>query len=578
MLRLLAIRDFVIVEKMDLEFGPGFTVLTGETGAGKSILVDALAMVLGERSDPGVVRHGAQRAEIAAEFDVPDAPGLESWLIGNELAGDAGTCLLRRVIDVSGRSRALVNGHACTLAQLRQAGEFLVDIHGQHVHQSLLRIATQRQLLDGYGALEAQAARVAQHYRHWRELAARLRSVEHDAARLESERDEVSHQVRELQALDVGDGEWAALEADHERLAHAASLIESVRMGVELLAEGEGACLSQLASVSGRIGHAVEHDPDLGEVLDLLESARAEVQEAVYALRHYGERVDLDPARLAEVERRLEAIHDAARKYRVTPVELPDLLARSREQLERLTDGLDPESIRRQEAEARETYECAARLLSGARQHWAPLLSHKVTAAMQTLAMAGGRFEVVLVALEDGGAQGLEDVEFQVSAHAGLPARPLAKVASGGELSRVSLAIQTATSDVANVPTLIFDEVDAGIGGGVAEIVGRLLKDLGCKHQVMCVTHLPQVAAAGDAQWRVVKTRTEAGMVSAVETLDGAERVEEIARMLGGVKITTTTRRHAEEMLALTGRDLRVEKADEEGKREGRRVKGKRSG
>lgn len=573
MLRLLAIRDFVIVEKMDLEFGPGFTVLTGETGAGKSILVDALAMVLGERSDPGVVRHGAQRAEIAAEFDLADTPGLEAWLAGNELAGDAGVCLLRRVIDANGRSRALVNGHACTLAQLREAGEFLIDIHGQHVHQSLLRPATQRALLDGYGSLEAQAARVAQHYRHWRELAARLRAVERDAARLESERDEVSFRVRELQALDVGEGEWATLQADHERLAHAASLIEAAQMGVALLADGEPACLSQLAATSARIAQAVEHDPALGEVLDLLESARVEVQEAVYALRHYAERVDLDPARLAEVERRLAAIHDAARKYRVPPEELPDLLARSREQLELLTDGLDPETIRRQEAEARDAYQCAARLLSGARQHWAPLLSEKVTAAMQTLAMAGGWFEVVLTPLEEGGAQGLEEVEFQVSAHAGLPARPLAKVASGGELSRLSLAIQTATSEVANVPTLIFDEVDAGIGGGVAEIVGRLLKALGRQHQVMCVTHLPQVAAAGDVQWRVVKTRTDVGLASAVEVLDGPERVEEIARMLGGVKITATTRSHAEEMLAQAGRE-----AKEAEKREGRRVKGKGGG
>lgn len=573
MLRLLAIRDFVIVEKMDLEFGPGFTVLTGETGAGKSILVDALAMVLGERSDPGVVRHGAQRAEIAAEFDLADTPGLEAWLAGNELAGDAGVCLLRRVIDANGRSRALVNGHACTLAQLREAGEFLIDIHGQHVHQSLLRPATQRALLDGYGSLEAQAARVAQHYRHWRELAARLRAVERDAARLESERDEVSFRVRELQALDVGEGEWATLQADHERLAHAASLIEAAQMGVALLADGEPACLSQLAATSARIAQAVDHDPALGEVLDLLESARVEVQEAVYALRHYAERVDLDPARLAEVERRLAAIHDAARKYRVPPEELPDLLARSREQLELLTDGLDPETIRRQEAEARDAYQCAARLLSGARQHWAPLLSEKVTAAMQTLAMAGGWFEVVLTPLEEGGAQGLEEVEFQVSAHAGLPARPLAKVASGGELSRLSLAIQTATSEVANVPTLIFDEVDAGIGGGVAEIVGRLLKALGRQHQVMCVTHLPQVAAAGDVQWRVVKTRTDVGLASAVEVLDGPERVEEIARMLGGVKITATTRSHAEEMLAQAGRE-----AKEAEKREGRRVKGKGGG
>jgi DNA repair protein RecN (Recombination protein N) len=457
------------------------------------------------------------------------------------------------VIDASGRSRALVNGRPCTLAQLREAGEFLVDIHGQHAHQSLLRPATQRHLLDGYGALEPQASRVAQQYRHWRELAARLRSVEQDAARLESERDEVSFRVRELHALALGDGEWATLQADHQRLAHAVSLLESAQFGIELLADGDAACLSQLAAVSSRIAQAVEHDAALGEVLDLLESARVEVQEAVYALRHYGERVDLDPGRLAEVERRLEAIHDAARKYRVTPEELPELLERSRLQLELLTDGLDPEAIRRQEAQARDAYDFAARLLSGARQHWAPQLAEKVTAAMQTLALVGGRFEVVLNALDEGGVQGLEDIEFQVSAHAGLPARALAKVASGGELSRLSLAIQTVTSEVARVPTLIFDEVDTGIGGGVAEIVGRMLRDLGRRHQVMCVTHLPQVAAAGDVQWRVVKSRTEAGLASAVEPLEGAERVEEIARMLGGVKITATTRRHAQEMLAQGG-------------------------
>jgi DNA repair protein RecN (Recombination protein N) len=285
--------------------------------------------------------------------------------------------------------------------------------------------------------------------------------------------------------------------------------------------------------------------------------------------------VDLDPARLAAVERRLEAIHDAARKYRVPPGDLPALLARSRAQLDLLTSGLDPEAIRRHESEARDAYEGAARLLSGARQHWAPLLAQKVTAAMQALAMAGGRFQVMLTALDEGCAQGLEEIEFQVASHAGLPARPLAKVASGGELSRISLAIQTATSEVANVPTLIFDEVDVGIGGGVAEIVGRLLKALGRRHQVMCVTHLPQVAAAGDAQWRVVKTRTDAGMVSAVDVLTGAERVEEIARMLGGVKITATTRSHAEEMLALSALEL---PAKSEAKREGARGKGKRAG
>jgi DNA repair protein RecN (Recombination protein N) len=550
MLRSLAIRDFVIVDHADLEFGPGFTALTGETGAGKSILIDALAMVLGERSDPGVVRQGTERAEIAAEFTHPEGDGLAEWLATNELAGDPGVCLLRRVIDAGGRSRAFVNGHSCTLAQLREAGEFLVDIHGQHVHQSLLRPAAQRALLDGYAGLAGSAAEVGRLFRHWRELAARVRTLEQDAARLERERDELAFRVGELEALQPGQGEWEILQEDHERLAHAASLIETAQMGVEVLAEAEPACLSQLAAVTARVAQGVDHDPRLREVLDLLDSARNEVQEAVYALRSYGSRVELDPERLAQVERRLAAMHDAARRFRVVPTALPDLLARSRTELDALTSGLDPKGLRREEASSAEAYQSAARTLSEQRQRRAPQLSERVTAAMQELAMAGGRFEVALNALDVAGAQGLEDVEFLVASHQGTRARPLSKVASGGELSRISLAIQTAASEIANVPTLVFDEVDAGIGGGVAEIVGRLLKDLGRRHQVMCVTHLPQVAASGDSQWRVAKTASEAGATSEVAVLNGKDRVEEIARMLGGVKITDTTRSHAREMLA----------------------------
>jgi DNA repair protein RecN (Recombination protein N) len=360
--------------------------------------------------------------------------------------------------------------------------------------------------------------------------------------------------VRELEALQPMEGEWQGLQEDHRRLAHAASLIETAQMGVEALAEGEQACLSQLAAVAARVAQGVDYDPRLQDVRGLLESAQNELQEAVYALRNYGSRVDLDPGRLAEVERRLGAIHDAARKYRVPPAELPDLLAQSKTQLDTLTAGLDPETVRREAARSAAAYQDAAGKLSEARQHCAPRLSARVTAAMQELAMAGGRFEVGLTALEMGGPQGLEEVEFLVSSHAGSLARPLVKVASGGELSRISLAVQTATSEVANVPTLVFDEVDAGIGGGVAEIVGRLLKDLGRRHQVMCVTHLPQVAAAGDAQWRVAKIAADVGVASEVAVLEGSARVEEIARMLGGLKITETTRRHAAEMLALAGR------------------------
>ena len=565
MLKSLAIRDFVIVDRVDLEFGPGFTVLTGETGAGKSILIDALAMVLGERSDPGVVRQGTNRAEIAAEFDLAGAAALEAWLAVNDLAGDADVCLLRRMIDVSGRSRAFLNGHSCTLAQLREAGEFLVDIYGQHAHQSLLRPVAQRSLLDSYGGLDATANEVAQRHRHWRELAAQFRALDQDAARVERERDEVSFRVRELEVLQLAEGEWEALQQDHKRLAHAASLLETAQTAFDVLAEGDAACLPQLSAVTVRVSRAVDHDPRLRDVLGLLESAQNELQEAVHSLRDYGSRIDLDPGRLAEVDRRLEAIHDAARKYRVAPAELPELLQRSRTQLETLTAELDPETIRREAAKAWEAYVDAARELSEQRQRCAPQLSDRVTGAMQELAMAGGRFEVALTALDEGGAQGLEEVEFRVSTHSGLPLRPLAKVVSGGELSRISLAIQTATSELANIPTLVFDEVDAGIGGGVAEILGRMLKNLGRKHQVMCVTHLPQVAACGDDHWRVAKTDTDAGLVSEVTGLRGKSRVEEVARMLGGVEITPTTRKHAEEMLALARQTQKREKGEKRG-------------
>ena len=551
MLRSLAIRDFVIVDRMDLEFGLGFTVLTGETGAGKSILIDALAMVLGERSDAGVVRPGAERAEIGAEFDLADTPDLDAWLAANELAGDSGTCLLRRLIDAGGRSRAYVNGRSCTLAQLRQVGAFLVDIYGQHEHQSLLRPAAQRALLDGYGGLDARVAEVGKRYRQWREVVAQLRAVEQGAARLERERDEVAFRVRELEALQPAEGEWEALQEQQMRLAHAASLLETAQMGIDVLAEGDAACLPQLAAINARLARAVDHDPRLREVADLLESAQNELQEAAHALRNYGSRIDLDPATLAEVDRRLEAIHDAARKYRVAPEALPGLLLQSRIQFDALAAGLDVVAMRRDEALAREAYQSAANELSQQRQRCAPSLSAKVTAALQTLAMAEGRFEVVLTALEEGGAQGLEEIEFRVASHADLPLRALARVASGGELSRISLAIQTATSEVTRVPTLVFDEVDTGIGGGVAEIVGHLLRNLGRKHQVMCVTHLPQVAASGDAHWLVVKSGSGAGVASEVAVLQNASRVDEVARMLGGVEITPLTRQHAQEMLAL---------------------------
>jgi DNA repair protein RecN (Recombination protein N) len=549
MLRSLSIRDFVIVDRLEMEFAPGFTVLTGETGAGKSILIDALGLVLGERAEPIVIRAGAERAEVSAEFEVREEAALARWLADNDLAGDDDRLLLRRVIESAGRSRGFINGRAATLAQMREAGEFLIDIHGQHQHQSLLRAGAQRELLDAYGGLAEIASAVASRYRAWQQRRDSRIALETNAAAYAAEREALEWQVRELDALKLKPDEWAELTAEHSRLAHAASLIEAAQMGVDAIAEDEDSSLARLNAVAARLGHLVEHDPRLSEITDLLESARIQLDEAAHALRRYGERLDLDPQRLRAAEQRMEAIHQAARKYRVLPEELPAKLEDARTRLAEMGEGLDVEALCRLEEEAHAGCVAEARKLSAARRRAARKLSDQVTDVLQSLAMSGGRFDVALNGQDEVTAHGLETVEFRVAAHKGAAPLPLAKVVSGGELSRLSLAVQTATSRVAQVPTLVFDEVDAGIGGGVAEIVGRMLKELGRKHQVMCVTHLPQVAATADHHWRVAKTAGGGKALSRVTVLEGDERVDEIARMLGGVKITETTRRHAAEMV-----------------------------
>lgn len=551
MLRSLSIRDFVIVDRMELEFSSGFTVLTGETGAGKSILIDALTMVLGERADAIVVRGGAERSDISAEFDVSGQKRVARWLAENDLGGDEGACLMRRVIEASGRSRGFINGRPATLQQLREAGEFLVDIHGQHEHQSLARAAAQRELLDAYGRLSQSSAEVAELYRTWQQRRESRIAFETNAAAFAAEREQLEWQVRELEALRLTADEWQGLTAEHARLAHAAGLIEAAQLGIEALSEGDNSSLAQLNAVVGQLNSLVEYDPGLREILDVLEPAQIQLQEAVYSLRRYGERLELDPNRLREVEHRLDAIHLAARKYRVPPEELPDQLDAAKARLQELGEGGDADALRRLEAQAHAACVAEAKKLSTARKKAAAKLSDQVTEAMQQLAMQGGRFEVSLNAVTEVTAYGLENVEFLVSAHKGMEPRPLAKVASGGELSRLSLAVQSVTTQVAQVPTLIFDEVDAGIGGRVAEIVGRMLKQLGGKHQVMCITHLPQVAASADQQWQVTKTTANGKVFSRVTVLDRESRIEEIARMLGGVKITETTRKHAAEMLGI---------------------------
>ena len=551
MLRRLTIRDFVLVDRLELEFNGGFGTLTGETGAGKSILVDALAFALGERADSSLIRSGCERAEVSAEFDLQGSPVTAEWLCAQDLDAAEGL-LLRRVVDGNGRSRAYLNGSPVTLAQLREVAESLVDIHGQHAHQSLLRNDAQRALLDSHARLNPLLDEVSVAWRNWREAMSLLDSAAGGAEALAQEREQLEWQVRELETLGFSLEEWASLNIEHKRLAHASSLLEGARFSLALLSEGDAACEVQVDSVTRRLEGLAEYDPALADVASLLQSAQADLAEAVSALRRYADRVDLDPQRLDEVERRIEAVLTCVRKFRSSPEDLPALFERWQGRLTFLGETSDMAALELRVGATRKQYEEVARRLSKSRAKAAESLAVEVSRVMQQLALGGGRFEVGLVPVEAGTAYGLEQVEFRISGLSGSESRPLAKVASGGELSRISLAIQVVTSQAASVPTLIFDEVDVGIGGGVAEVVGRLLRELGAERQVLCVTHLPQVAARANWQWQVIK-RSENGMVrSRVVTLDDDARVEELARMLGGVEITAISRQHAREMLNIS--------------------------
>ena len=550
MLKFLAIRDFVIVSSLELDFNAGFTVLTGETGAGKSILIDALSLALGARGDANLVRNGCERAEISAEFDITSIPDLQSFLIEQELVGDDGVCLLRRVLDSGGRSRGFINGRSATQQQMREVGEKLLDIHGQHAHQSLVRPEIQRNLLDGYAGVSDTLEKLGELYRDWQKLHQRRASLSENAEAVAAERELLTFQRNELEELNFNLPEWQELQQEHARMSHAASLLETAEFGLDTLSEADSACLVQLNTLVTRISDAKQHDAaGLSETLRMLESAQAELQEAVYELRHYHQKIDADPQRLVDQEQRIQSVMDVVRKYRVPAEQLDEVLAGFVARLAELGGDDDLAELERQEDAAKQKYLKLAGKLSTVRKKFADKLSHEITEAMQTLAMPGGSFSVGLLPLSEGNAYGLESIEFQVTANPGVPPRNLAKVASGGELSRIGLAVQVATSQIASVPSLIFDEVDSGIGGRVAEIVGELLKTLGNTHQVLCVTHLPQVAAQADHQWQVSKTIDNKVTLSHIAELDHNQRVEEIARMLGGVKITETTRKHAAEML-----------------------------
>jgi DNA repair protein RecN (Recombination protein N) len=542
-LRALEVRDFVIIERASLEFGAGFTVLTGETGAGKSILVDAIELLVGGRGDAALVREGAERAELSAEFAAAQKSLLTDWLAEADLLGDPGTVILRRTVDRGGRSRCFVNGHAVTLAQLKVAGEHLVDIHGQHEHQSLLRPAAQRALLDAHAGNEELVSQTAEYHRAWKRLQTLADEAEKTFAQREAERSEIQSLANDLKKLALREGEWEQVCAEHTRLQHGSSLLGGAQSALEALAESEGACMAQLSAVASRLKSLSTHDSRLAAVVDLLESAEAQAGEAVRALRQYASRVELDPAALREVDARIEVLHAAARKHRVRPEGLPERLAELERRLAELELAVDPEALRREVAAARARYEAAAKKLSAKRRSAAEALGKAVTTAMQQLAMGGGRFAVSLKELTEPGLSGAEEIEFEVASHPSLPLRPLARVASGGELSRVSLAIQLVAAKASPVGALVFDEIDAGIGGAVAETIGRSLRQLGKERQVLCVTHLPQVAANGNDQWSV----TRSGIKVKLARLDRTARIAELARMLGGAE--GTARRHAAELL-----------------------------
>jgi DNA repair protein RecN (Recombination protein N) len=545
MLRRIALRDFVIVRELELELAQGFSVLTGETGAGKSILIDALQLALGARAEASTVREGAARAEITAEFDLPAS--LASWM--QEAGFEAeDTLLVRRSIDTQGKSRAWINGSAATATQLRELADNLVDIHGQHAWQSLTRADAVRQLLDGYAGVDTQAMRDA--WQRWRAAQKALADARAAQETLSRERERLAWQIGEVDKLAPGADEWEELNASHTRLANAASLIEAAQGAIESL-EGEQASASRALAQAKSLLEAQEGvEPQFREIAEVLASSLAQVEDAAHSLHQYLRKTELDPQRLAQLDERMSLWMPLARRYRRTPAELPALLASWKEELAKLDAAADLAALEAAEKKSHDAFLGEARAVAKARAKAAPQLAKAVTAAMQGLGMQGGRFEVQLLPLAEPQQSGLEDVAFLVAGHAGSTPRPVGKVASGGELSRIALAIAVTTSRLGTAGTLIFDEVDAGVGGAVAETVGRLMKQLGKDRQVLAVTHLPQVAACADHHLVVAKQSDAKGPASTITGVLGEQRVAEIARMLGGERLSGTTLAHAKEMLS----------------------------
>ncbi len=558
MLTNIRIRNLAIVDELDVELAAGMTALTGETGAGKSILIDALGLVLGDRADSNVIRYGAERAEIAAVFDISTSSAVSEWLEEHDMDRD-GECQLRRIIGRDGRTRGYINGQPAPMQSLRELGEQLVDIHGQHEHQSLLRTAVQRELLDAYGRYPALLSEVSGLHADWQAARRALDSAIADETDLDARLDLLRYQLNELEALGLDSDGIEAIDAEYARQANAGKLLETVQRGLSRLDSEDGdAAASQLCRVLDDIDGLTRLDAALEETARQLADAVVLVRESIDSLRRYAGRLELDPARLQWLEERIGILHDLSRKHRCTARELPAVEERLRAEL----GAIEHADQHREQLAARVTrleqdYLACAKKLTARRRQTARTFGSEITASMQTLGMAGGTFEVHIGRHRDlhFTPHGLDAIEFRVSANKGLPAQPLARVASGGELSRISLSIQTLAADNGAIPTLIFDEVDSGIGGGVAEIVGHKLRALAAGRQVLCVTHLPQVAALAHNQLQVSKLAGNDSTITRIRRLAGDDRIDELARMLGGVTITRQTREHAREMIEQVQQD-----------------------
>jgi DNA repair protein RecN (Recombination protein N) len=553
MLVSLSVHQFVIVEKLELDIRQGFTVMTGETGAGKSILIDAIDLMLGGRADASVIREGAAKADLSAQFDISGNAELNAWLSEAGLDNDTdGMLLIRRTVETAGKSRAWINGQPATLSQLKEIGEHLVDIHGQHAHQALLRPNAQRQLLDAHAGLQTETKVLSELWRQRQKILQTISQAQTQSAQLQAIRDQLEWKIEEIAALKLAPGEWASLSEEQKRLSHAAELLQTAQAALASIDEEENSLLSQTERLAQRLQHLVDKDPRIAAAAEAVAATAIQFQEAANALQKYLDKTDLDPERLAEVESRVEAIFTAARKLKSRPEQLTEMLESARAELANAQASADVKQLEQQLAALDAEFQKIAKKLSKARQKACADISASVNGWFQQLAMGSMVFEAVCEPREQPAAFGLEDIVFTLRNHAGGSPFPIQKVASGGELARISLAIAVVTAAASNIPTLIFDEVDTGIGGNVAHTVGKLLRQLGEGRQVLCVTHLPQVASRGHHHFRIAKKTSVKGSPSSeLVALSDGQRVDEIARMLGDQGAEKTSREHAKSLLAL---------------------------